>query len=209
VTSILTPLEGGPHQSSAGALLRVLELDIVLDDIRILVEALATKRCQLETLSLLSLNDANGEQFIRYLPDMTSLRNLKVTRMWDFDPSTFLRALRQNGSLQTVPLATRVGRAVLRTAECLQMQSYCDRNRGVTGLLQKLDDDGLMRSEDATFLSLCPLLLHAVKPATRMAPSVVIEIVGHLGCCKSWMTMGLCATRTQPFCPCVLCFCTL
>jgi hypothetical protein len=184
MTSILTPLEGSPQHRSTGEELRVLELDTHMYDIQVLVEALADKRCQLGTVSLRFLDHATMKQLIQHLPGMMSLRVLNVRHVsvsfhhvWgDCNPSTLLQALRQNGSLQTtVSVGSMSGNERFRPAELLQIQSYCDRNRWATGLLQKLDDvldeDGLMRSEDAAFLSSCPSLLHAVKPAWQMAPT--------------------------------------
>jgi hypothetical protein len=182
ITSILTPLDGSRQEISAGASLRVLDLDIrLVQDIQLLVEALASKRSQLRTLSLRDLNPATSVQLARYLPDMMSLRDLNVKWGWrDCNVPTLLDALRQNGSLQTVSIGSVYSDGLLCAAdsELLRIQSYCDRNRWATGLLQKLgmalDEDGLMRSEDATLLSLCPSLLHVVKPARRMAPSVLL-----------------------------------
>jgi hypothetical protein len=185
MSSILTPLEGSsPQQSSAGACLRVLDVDVRhVRDLQLL-EALATERCQLRTLSLRELNEDTWRQLTRYLPDMMSLRELNVKFvLGDCNPSTFVRALRQNGSLHTVFAASvRTGRidALFSTAELRRIQSSCDRNRWAAESLQELKDGGLLRREDATLLYLCPLLLRAVKPARRMAPNAFLS--GLLAC---------------------------
>jgi hypothetical protein len=199
ISSMLTPLEGSHRESGTGAQLRVLEMDTHMDDIQVLVEAPADKWCQLGTVSLFDLNHATMKHLIQYLPGITSLRDLNVRHVcvsahhvWgDCNLSTLLQGLSQNGSLQTVSVGSVSGDELFRPADLLRIQSYCDRNRWATGLLQKLDavldEDGLMCSKDATFLSLCPSLLRAVKPAGRMAPSAVVcgllacnEAIGHL-----------------------------
>jgi hypothetical protein len=178
MTSLLTPLAGNLRQSSAGALLRVLELDTPLNDVQSLVEALADQRCQLRTLSLRDLNYASWQRLNHHLPDMMSLRDLTVKYVDDyFVAPNFLRALRQNGNLQTVSIGSLPGSAMLSSAELQLIQSYCSRNRWAAGMLQTLDEDGQMDREDA---SLLPLLLHAIKPARRMAPSTVFG--GLLAC---------------------------
>jgi hypothetical protein len=115
-------------------------------------------------LVLHSLNDAASRQLTRYLPDMMSLRNLNVGRMWDCDPATFLHALPGNGSLQTVSLGSVSPWASLVTAERHRIQSYCDRNRWACGVLQNLDEeDGMLLCP-----SLCPW---------RMAPSAFLSVL--------------------------------
>jgi hypothetical protein len=179
MTSILTPPEGCSQQSSVGSLLQVLELDSPFIDIAVLLVGLTS---QISTLSLGSLNRAASWQLTRYLPDMMKLRNLHVKRIWDCDPATFPPAFRRNGSLQSVSFHSVGGRGFFGTAEKRRIQSYCDRNRCAHVLLQKLDDDGPMHHHaDATSLCLCPLLLHAVKPAWQMAPSAFL---GGLVACK-------------------------
>jgi hypothetical protein len=118
-------------------------------------------------------------QLIRSLPDIMSLCDLHVEQVSeDCNPAAFSRALRQNGSLQTVSIGSAPGSsAMLSTAQLQRIQSYCSRNRWAAGMRQTLDDDGQMDREDA---SLLPLLLHAIKPARRMAPSVVLG--GLLAC---------------------------
>jgi hypothetical protein len=82
MTSILIPLEDSPQQSSTGALLRVLELDTDIYNIQIL-EALASKGSQLETLSLQFLNYRTCWQIIRYLPDMMRFARIECLRsLW-------------------------------------------------------------------------------------------------------------------------------
>jgi hypothetical protein len=182
MTSILTPPEGCSQQSSVGSLLRVLELDFYFIDIAVLLVALTNKMSQISTLSLGSLNRATSWQLTRYLPEMISLRQLNVKSIWDCDPTTFPPAFRRNGSLQSVSFHSVGGRGFFGTAEKRRIQSYCDRNRCAHVLLQKLDDDGPMHHHaDATSLCLCPLLLHAVKPAWQMAPSAFL---GGLVACK-------------------------
>jgi hypothetical protein len=175
VSSILTPLEGSSQQSSAGSLLQVLELYVPPSQgIQSLLAELATKRSQLRSLSLGFLDRVASEQLSQFLPDMMSLRNLNVKYVLnECSPDPFLRALRQNGSLHAVCLSSIS--ATFSTDELLRIQSYCDRNRWATGSPQKLgaghDEDVLMHHEDATLL---PSLLHAVKPAGRMAPSAFL-----------------------------------
>jgi hypothetical protein len=172
MTSMFTPLDGSPQHSSVGALLQVLELRMHIHDIQILVEALADQRCQLRTLSLRSLNEKTSKQLIRHLPEMINLRELHVKYVYgECDLSSFLRTFRKNGSLQTVSLGDEDGGPLLSTADFLHIQSYCDRNRWAAGSLQNPEDDGLMCRVDATVL---PSLWHAVKPARRMAPSVLL-----------------------------------
>jgi hypothetical protein len=116
-----------------------------------------------------------------------SLRNLQVKRVWDCDPATFLSAFRRNCSLQRVSIHSVSGWVMIGTAEKLRIQSYCDRNRCTRGLLQKLDnEDGL-----SLRLSLYPMLLHATKPAWRMAPTAFLsallsckEAIGPVGHAK-------------------------
>jgi hypothetical protein len=177
--SLLTPPEGCSQQSSVGSLLQVLELDSPFIDIAVLLVGLTS---QISTLSLGSLNRAASWQLTRYLPDMMNLRNLHVKRIWDCDPATLPPAFRRNGSLQSVSFHSVGGWGFFGTAEKRRIQSYCDRNRCAHVLLQKLDDGGPTHHHaDATSLCLCPLLLHAVKPAWRMAPSAFL---GGLVACK-------------------------
>jgi hypothetical protein len=127
-----------------GTLLRVLELDTYLSDIQVLVEALTAKWSQLKTLSCHALNHQTSEQLARFLPGMMSLRNLSVNYV-QCNPATLTRALRQNGSLQTVSVDSVQRNTMFGTAEWQRIQSYCYRNRWATGMLEARDNDGLMR----------------------------------------------------------------
>jgi hypothetical protein len=169
MTSILTPPKGCSQRTSVASLLRVFELDSQVRDIAVLVAALTHKRSQITTLSLRSMDDVTSRQLARCLPDMTSLRILTVRHVWgNGHAAPFLRALRRNGSVQRLSFRSVSGWASLGTVEKRRVQSYCDRNRYTRGLLQKLED------ADVASLSLCPLLLHAAKPAWRMAPSAFL-----------------------------------
>jgi hypothetical protein len=111
--------------------LRVLKLDVGLENIQSLLKALTVKGSQLATLSIKYLLTNP------YIPEMATLRELviehKHASMEDTESTDFLVALWKNGSLQKVSIAHM--KLWWHTTDLQQMQLYCDRNRLARGLL--------------------------------------------------------------------------
>jgi hypothetical protein len=117
--TILTP-PTSQRLSSIGASLQILQLNVDMEDIGNMLNALTLQGTQLLSLSVRTLFDKSWLQLLRGLPAMMHLCELSV-RYVDIDvssPPAFLRALRQNGSLQNVRMAWKNWDPFLVTLSC-------------------------------------------------------------------------------------------
>jgi hypothetical protein len=182
ITTILTPIHVR-SMYSMGSSLQVLKLDVGLENIRSLLEALTMKGSQLVTLSIKSLLAKSWLPWIPYIPEMATLRELVVEHKHastqDTERTDFLVALWKNGSLQKVTISDM--KWWWHNTEMQQLQSYCDRNRLARGLLHRHILAALNCVDRQPFL--CPSLCQVMKPALRVAPSVIFS--GLMVCCDN------------------------
>jgi hypothetical protein len=185
--TILTP-PTSKRLSTIGASLQILQLNVDMEDIGSMVNALTLQGSQLLSLSVRTLLDRSWLQLLRGLPAIMHLRELSVRyiRIDDSSPSAsaFLPALCQNGSLQKVRVAWKNYYPFFSDIELQQVKHFCDRNSRVCELLQMATStvsDGIGPKDTDNQFVLCPSLLNVVKPVTRMAPGVVLGTLLALG----------------------------
>jgi hypothetical protein len=185
----------GPTSTSIGSCLQVLTLPCRFDDIDKLLNNFVTGEHRLSSLSLGYLTDESWSQLTQRLPSLLHLRefHLKTLLKKHASSADFVYAMQRNGSLYQVSEIScydtqREDRfwhppsPLFTSAESQQIAIYCRRNQVTRELLQNpyLPSSDARDGNAKTSLSLFPKLFHVVKPAQRMAPTLIF--LGVLAC---------------------------
>jgi hypothetical protein len=172
---LTAPESPASHPLSTGRIgctLQSLSLDCDCDEIEDLLKVLTKGACRLSSLHLGSPEKSAPSHLVQYLPDFCYLRELSTDGYAGkgYDGALGL-ALRKNGSLHAVKICADI------ETDSEQIQAYVQRNRlvplflGRKPLVGKNDDSDDMV---ARALFLFPSMFHAVKPAARTAPGILL-----------------------------------
>ena len=168
---LIIPDENQGTGSSIGSSLQVLEYNCKFPGFW---DALVANASRIRVPCFLLQYDghathADWEALIRCLPELVYLKELDIPLAYPYISSRdFVDALRSNGTLQRVAIATNKDADFFDEAESHQIESYCKRNEAIPILLAKHGDD------DKTDLSPLPMLFQSAKQAPRTAPNAML-----------------------------------